>query len=137
MQQYCIGQLYVTHVSVFQFCSPSGNNLANVADVWAANSQVIATCSSINLAYQPIVNSLGVAETCVKEALTCKMLPLGFHLSTNVKEKIWNMEFIDLFALLPSFKETFFNWLQAFCTYASILGEKFPQHCSFHHINII
>lgn len=70
------------------------------------------------------------------------------------------MEFIDLMSLLPSVKEqvvndrkedksdearkrsvprSFNNWLQAFCIYASVLGEKFPSKCRglFQHLDII
>lgn len=57
---------------------------------------------------QPISHNTApvqVAEACMKEALPCKISPLGFHLSSSVKEKIWRGEFVDLFSLLPSSKE--------------------------------
>ncbi|XP_077306286.1 uncharacterized protein LOC143925697 [Lithobates pipiens] len=103
-----------------------------------------------------------VAEACMKEALPCEISPLGFHLSSSVKEKIWRGEFVDLLSLLPSSKEflskldkkseerseedrrravprTFQNWLQAFCIFASVMGEKFPEKCSglFQHLDIV
>lgn len=99
-----------------------------------------------------------VPETCLKESMPCKSSPLGFHLASTVKEKIWRDEFIDLLSLLPTSKEflkqekdkneedrrrpvarNFFNWLQAFFIYASILCEKFPERSVglFHHIDTI
>lgn len=105
--------------------------------------------------------SHAVPETSVKEVLPCEMSPLGFHLSHSLKEKIWKGEFIDILSLLPSSKEflkldkkseekadedrrrpvarSFSNWLQAFCIFSSIMGEKFPERCSglFQHLEII
>lgn len=47
----------------------------------------------------------GVAESCMKEALSVEISPLGYHLSTTIKEKIWRLEYIDLLTLLPNYKE--------------------------------
>ena len=72
----------------------------------------------------------------------------------NVKEKIWNNDFIDLMSLLPNAKSdkkleeedrrrvaprSFNNWLQAYCIFAAVLGEKFPEKCSglFQHLEHI
>lgn len=103
-----------------------------------------------------------VSESCFKEALPCELSPLGYHLSNAVKEKIWRGDFIDILSLLPSSKEfllksdkriddrseedrrraiprTFQNWLQAFCIFASVVGERFPDKCSglFQHLDIV
>lgn len=51
-----------------------------------------------------LVNDL-VSESCLREALPGELSPLGYHLSTAVKEKIWRGEFIDILSLLPSSKE--------------------------------
>lgn len=54
---------------------------------------------------QPIsCNTAPLQEACMKEALSCKISPLGFHLSSSVKEKIWRGEFVDILSLLPSSK---------------------------------
>lgn len=94
-----------------------------------------------------------VAEPSFKAPMPCEISPLGFHLTNSVKEKIWGGGgFIDLLSLLPASKEflaksdrkseerteedrrrsipkTFQNWLQAFCIYAAVLGEQFPEKC--------
>lgn len=105
------------------------------------------------------VKSKGIPEMCYKEALPCEMSPLGFHLSTAVKEKIWKCEYLDLISLLPSVEESvnikdkksdeqsldlrrrslprlFNNWLQGFCIFAAVWDEKSPEHCSglFQHL---
>lgn len=51
----------------------------------------------------------GVEETCLKEALTFDIPPLGFHLSVAVKEKILKNEYVDFLSLLPSAKTKSFN----------------------------
>lgn len=38
----------------------------------------------------------GVVQTCVKEALTNEVSPLGFHLSSTVKDKIWLRVYVDI-----------------------------------------
>lgn len=89
------------------------------------------------------------------------MSPLGFHLPLAVKEKIWKGEFLDLLSLLPIAKDfiiktdkryedgavdsrrpisrSFFNWLQAFCIFSAIMGEKHPEKCPglFQHLEHI
>ena len=107
-------------------------------------------------------SAVTVGESSFKEPLPCVLSPLGFHLPRTVKEKIWRGEFIDLLSLLPSSKEflskadkpagdrseedrrravprTSQNWLQAFCIYAAVMGERFPSKCSglFQHLDII
>lgn len=32
----------------------------------------------------------------IKESMPCFLSPLGFHLSANIKEKIWKGEFVDI-----------------------------------------
>ncbi|OCT76054.1 hypothetical protein XELAEV_18031242mg [Xenopus laevis] len=83
--------------------------------------------------------------------------PLGTHVKKEVREKIWKGEFVEIFSLLPleesvelkdddkkdgkkeeeerskryrKIPKTFGNWLRAFCTLASIIGEKHPESCS-------
>lgn len=91
--------------------------------------------------------------------ITCELSPLGFHLSVNVKEKIWRGDYIDLLSLIPSPKEyrtdkkdvddfkddkrkrvpqCFNIWLQAFRVFASVLGEKRSDLCCglFQHVEI-
>lgn len=79
--------------------------------------------------------------------MPCLPSLLGFHLSSGIKEKIWNDEFLNLLSLLPSSKEflrqdrekhdddrrrpvarSFNNWLQVFCMYASVMCEKYPEN---------
>lgn len=79
-----------------------------------------------------------------KEVMPCVLSPLGFHLSLNVKQKIWNGEYVDLLTLLPSSKEftykivkgdekndddkrkkcskSIYNWLQAFFIFSYFLA---------------
>lgn len=138
---------------------------ANIPAMWAGGDGVTATGSVSNVSAGPSVErNLGVAESCFKEALTCEVSPLGYHLSLVVKEKIWKNEFVDILSLIPStstsFKDSpkvdkkseekeeerkrfapksFYNWTQGFCIFASILGEKKPHLCSglFRHLEII
>ena len=92
----------------------------------------------------------------MKEALPCEVSPLGYHLSLALKEKIWSGDYVDLLSLLPANKEvavskreerederrwsiprSFNNWLQAFCIFAGVLGEKHPEQCGglFQHLD--
>lgn len=127
-----------------------------VAAVWApssdinANSQVSLVISQpLSSADTNILNHCKIPETCRKGALPCILSPLGFHLPTGTKEKIWKGEFLDLLSLLPSAKEfvhkysgreekseedrrrpvnkSFNNWLQAFCIFTGVLCEKHPE----------
>lgn len=80
---------------------PTTSSSAMVANSWSGD---------VNSALLPCANSLidkssGVSETVVKEALVCEMSPLGYHLSSSLKEKIWKHDYIDLLSLLPSAKE--------------------------------
>lgn len=133
----------------------------DVSAVWAGSSGVTATSSNANLCDTTLIGKgSGVSEACFKEALMCEVSPLGYHLSMAVKDKIHNRDYVDILTLLPNFKEiksdkkseserdeerkrivskSFFNWLQSFCIYASVLGEKHPQLCSglFRHLEII
>lgn len=59
-----------------------GNNTA------PSSSNVVIDCTA--------GKASGVSEACFKEALTCEVSPLGYHLSSNIKEKIWKHDFIDL-----------------------------------------
>ena len=109
------------------------------------------------------VNSPGrvsVPEACMKEVMPCEMSPLGYHLSTSVKEKIWRGEFMDILSPLPSQKDfmaksekndkheddrrrpiprSFNNWLQAFCVFAGVMTDKYPERSSglFQHVDHI
>lgn len=126
-----------------------------VTAVWA-NNDIPSTSTDL-----PCLDRRGgVAEGCFKEAITCDISPLGFHLPASVKEKIWRQEYVDILSLIPvPFKDlksdkkqddkeeerkrlaprSFYNWVQAFCIYASILGEKSPHLCSglFRHMESI
>lgn len=80
----------------------------------------------------------------MKEAMVCEISPL---------EKIWRQEYVDLLALFPSSKDVVKSDKKtddkdderkqvapkAFCIFASVLGEKHPQHCSglFRHLESI
>lgn len=136
--------------------------LTNMSAAWAGSSGVTATSSLPSISESlSMGKGSGIPEACFKEALTCEISPLGYHLTSAIKEKIWRQEFVELLALLPSSKDTskqsdkkvddkddekkrtapksFFNWLQAFTIYASVMGEKQPQLCSglFRHLEII
>lgn len=127
----------------------------NVSHAWSGQ-QTAQSSSSVT---RPVVldePNLHVSEfsmvpkSCFREAMACEMSPLGFHLSANVKSKIWRGDYIDVFSLLPSVDDrslkgetdksadercrlvpcTFNNWLQAFCIYASVMGERHPELCA-------
>lgn len=51
------------------------------------------------------MTSSSVPEACLKETLPCEMSPVGYYLSPQIKNKIWNGQFVDILALLPSVKE--------------------------------
>lgn len=75
----------------------------SVAPVWLAPqsgglpiSTSVATATII--ADVPnIVSSSLVPESCLKEVITCELSPLGFHLNSTVKEKIWKGDYISKF----------------------------------------
>lgn len=161
----------VTNATTGMVALPTNNaivsNVQNCAGVSTTNTGSPASVWS-NINPSQVINSdipcfdrrAGVSESCLKEALTCEISPLGFHLPPSIKEKIWHLEYIDILSLLPSSKEfskpdkksdekederkrsapkTFYNWVQAFCIFASVLGEKSPQYCSglFRHLESI
>lgn len=119
-------------------------------------------CPAVNNTLPLRSSAAMVSESSFKEPLPCSLSPLGFHLSKSVKEKIWRGEYLDILSLLPASKEflaksdrqsserteedrrravpkTFQNWLQAFCIYSAVMGERFPGKCSglFQHLDII
>ena len=73
--------------------------------------------------------------------------PLGAHLTSGMKERIWRGEYVEMFKLLhreirakegskeeeyelakrPKVPVTIENWTAAFLTYASVYCEKFPE----------
>lgn len=134
--------------------------IGNIAPVWVT-SNTSASNSVSSLPNCPTMDGdSGVSEVCVKEAMICEVSPLGFHLSLTIKEKIWIQEYVDILSLLPSTKEvlksekksddkdderkrvapkSFYNWVQAFSIYSSVLGEKHPHLCSglFRHLESI
>lgn len=61
-----------------------------------------------------------VPEACMKEALSCELSPLGFHLNNAIKDKIWRGDYIDILSLLPSAKK---NRLE------KKNGDKFEDRC--------
>lgn len=140
---------------------------SNVASVWLdplpePNSVPIATSMATSTVAQdaPVVGiSSLVPKSCLKEVLACELSPVGFHLPGAIKGRIWKGEYIEILSLLPSTHEhrsdkkegdhkdddkrrnapcSFNNWLQAFCIYDSMLGEKRPDLCSslFQHVEI-
>lgn len=89
--------------------------------------------------------------------MPCEVSPLGYHLSTAIKEKICKGEFIDILSLLPfqedfavksdrrgeekseedrrrSIPRSFHNWLQAYC---GVMAGKHPELCGglFQHLD--
>lgn len=95
-----------------------------------------------------------IPKVCMKEVLLSELSPLGFHLNAAIKERIWKGEYIELISLLPSIKDNrlerkdghkfedntlvpcnFNNFLQAFCIYASIMGERHPV-CAVVYSNV-
>ncbi|OCT67608.1 hypothetical protein XELAEV_18038909mg [Xenopus laevis] len=104
-----------------------------------------------------VPKALSVSDAAKGHTYICFEGPLGAHLKTEVREKIWKRENIDIFTLLPLERfniekwkrgkehrkeededrrryrlipRTFGNWLQAFSIMASVIGEKHPEHCS-------
>ncbi|PIO11577.1 hypothetical protein AB205_0155200, partial [Aquarana catesbeiana] len=100
-------------------------------------------------------DSVRLAGAVRSEVYVCFEGPLGAHLKTEIKEKIWKGEYVEIFTLLPLEKlnldrlkpvegkkedeenrryrlipRTFVNWLQAFAILASVVGEKAPENCS-------
>lgn len=105
----------------------------------------------------PAGNKKTAPEALFKEVLPYEISPLGFHLSSTLKEKIRKGEIIDVISLLPSTKDfsfrhrkksddkqderkfvsrSFFNWLQGYCIFSSVLAEKKPELCGgvFQHL---
>lgn len=94
----------------------------------------------------------GVPEACMKDVMPSEISPLGYHLSSSMKEKIWRGDVVDILSLLPCQKDfafksdrrgeeeqeeyrrrtvprSFHNWLQAYCIYAGVAAEKRPELC--------
>ncbi|XP_040195886.1 uncharacterized protein LOC120928890 [Rana temporaria] len=135
----------------------------DVSHAWSNQQSAQSTCvPSQVMQVEPIANVHEIAnvpESCFREAMACELSPLGFHLSANVKAKIWKGDYMDILSLLPAAEDrplrrdqekvvddkrkivprSFNNWLQAFCIYASVMGEKHPEICykMFHHVEII
>ena len=160
---------------IFKQLLESVNKLQNVissqsqlspANVWSAQAlpTISQSVSGVNDSiFDSFLNnptSSQIPEISFKEPLPCEISPLGFHLTTNIKEKIWKGDFIELLTLLPGKEfsgksdnkkdelsedrrrtapKSFYNWLQAFCIYSAILDEKFPDKCSglFQHLENI
>lgn len=80
------------------------NQQLSPANVWSAQSlsTVSQVASTSNLNYEPVYSlpvSPQVPEISFKEPLPCEISPLGFYLTSNIKEKIWRGKFIDLLTL--------------------------------------
>lgn len=75
-------------------------NMQDVSSVWTVpDQQTNHTFKSVNVTAAETshmdrsnANKQNVPEICMKENMPCTSSPLGFHLSTTVKEKIWNEE---------------------------------------------
>lgn len=81
---------------MLQFMEKMGSMVNPLSTVWAGkvnSPRVTATSSITNLSersglYIPSIDKgVGVVETCAKEALSCEVFPLGYHLTMTVKEK--------------------------------------------------
>lgn len=89
-------------------------------------------------------------------------LSTWYRLSMTMKERIWKGKFVDILSLLPSSKEflpradkkpdergeddrhrpiprSLNNWLQAYCIFSSVFGEKHLDKCSglFQHFDML
>uniref|UniRef100_A0A1B8XWI4 C3H1-type domain-containing protein n=1 Tax=Xenopus tropicalis TaxID=8364 RepID=A0A1B8XWI4_XENTR len=98
-----------------------------------------------------------ISDAAKSQTYVCFEGPLGTHLKPEVRDKVQKGEYVDIFTLLPLERfnldkwekgkehrkeededrrrfrlipRTFVNWLQAFCIFASLVGEKFPGCCS-------
>lgn len=89
--------------------NPMNTIASNIDKLPINNTSVVSTMSAsvLNSTLFLPVKAL-VSESCFKEALPCELSPLGYHLSTAVKEKIWRGKFIDILSSLPSSKK--FLW---------------------------
>lgn len=78
-----------------------------------------------------------IGESSFKEGMPCKISPLGFYLTKTKSDKqAGECTEEDRRRAIP---KTFQNWLQAFCIYVAVMGERFPSKCSglFQHLDII
>lgn len=140
-----------------EYTSPSPANVWSSIPAETDINSLMSINTPKNISLAP-----AIPETCFKEVLPCEMSPLGFHLPVAIKEKIWKGEFLDLLSLLPVSKEflskldkrsddnmedarrrpvsrSFFNWLQAFCIFSAVMGERHPEKCAglFQHLEHI
>lgn len=90
----------------------------------------------------------------------CRVSPLGAHVSEEVRQKIWDNAYVDIWSLItvdqstvdkerrmgdrpmdrkPRVAKTIGNWLQAFAVLGCVLGQKHPERCSelFVYLDII
>lgn len=106
-----------------------------------------------------ISDKTSVPATSFKETMSCGVSPLRFNLPLSVKEKIWKGDFAEVLALLPSARarefssrydtksedkseegkymtRSYFNWLQAYCIFSSVLAERNADLCCglFQHL---
>lgn len=95
-----------------------------------------------------------LADVAKGEVYVCFEDPLGAHLKSDFRERIWKGKSVEIFSLFPLEKcnlnrvkpdeskkkekerrryrlilRTFPNWLQAFSILASVIGEKAPENC--------
>lgn len=153
------------------FVNCSKGTVGSPADVWAGRvtpAEVAevpppsASTTAGSVAEKPVSPAVAVvgdevrlADAAKGEVYVCFEGPLGAHLKSEVREKIWKGDYVEIFSLLPLEKfnldrvkpdeskkdeeerrryrlipRTFANWMQAFAILASVIGEKAPENCS-------
>lgn len=101
----------------------------DVQDPPVAGSSAVAVVSS--------GDGMHLADAARGKVYVCFEGPLGAHLKSEVREKIWKGDRVNeskkeeeehrRYRLIP---RTFRNWLQAFAILARVVGEKAPENCS-------
>ncbi|XP_040181175.1 uncharacterized protein LOC120914564 [Rana temporaria] len=88
----------------------------DVSHAWSNQQSAQSTCvPSQVMQVEPIANVHEIAnvpESCFREAMACELSPLGFHLSANVKAKIWKGDYMDILSLLPAAEDRPLRWDQ-------------------------
>lgn len=133
-----------------------GGEILQTFNPWAQNPGIRTSGSwcSIFLGGVSKQEAIRLADSAKCEVYVCFEGPLGAHLKSQVREKIWKGDYVEIFSLLPLEKfnlywvkpeehkledeekrwyrltpQTFPNWLQAFAIMASVIGEKNLENC--------